>query len=163
MYAGSSYSFFMLEAAAMAVGIAKGALDAFGEGMATRMTAIPPPRPRKEDPDYQRWYGTAAGIIATAEAARHNCAEQWTRLAEQGAFTKENDMELVTISKEIVKMCWRAVQESLARPAGSTAMRTGECIERSFRDLATIHAHNGIVAFGETATRELAKARFGVE
>jgi 3-hydroxy-9,10-secoandrosta-1,3,5(10)-triene-9,17-dione monooxygenase len=161
MYAGSSYSFFMLEAAAVSVGIAQGALDASGELMPTKQAPLPPFGPRYTDPDYQRWYGTGAGKIATAEAAMINCAEQWMGLAERNAFTPEEDMRLVTISKEVVSLCYEAVA-SMSRSAGSTSIRNGERIERIYRDMSTVNCHNGIVAFGEMATRQLAQATFGV-
>jgi len=162
LYAGSSYSFFMLEAAAVATGIAMGALDAYAELMETKQVPIPPFGLRKEDPDYQRWYGTAAGQIATAEAATLNCIDQWLQAAEDRAFTPETDMRLVTISKEAIRLNWLAISDVCARSSGSTSMRTGERIERIYRDMSTVHAHNGIVAFSEMATRMLAKAHFGV-
>lgn len=162
MYAGSSYSFFMMEAAAVSTGIAAGAVQAFGDLMKEKQTPIPPFTQRTEDPDYQRWYGTAAGKNAAADAAWRNCAQQWMRAAHDHAFTPELDMTLVRISVEVLKLNWDALQDVCARMPGSTAMRTGERIERIWRDMSTVHAHNGIVFFGETAARELAKAHFGI-
>lgn len=160
MYAGSPYSFFMLEAAAVSTGIAAGALAAYGDLMAEKQTPIPPFGSRLDDPDYQRWYGTAAGKIAAADAAWRHCAQQWTRAAEEKAFSPELDMQLVRISAEVIKLNWDAVQDSCVRTAGSTSVRTGQRIERVWRDLSTVHAHNGIVFFGELATRALAQAHF---
>ena len=160
MYAGSPYSFFMLEAAAVSTGIAAGALAAYGDLMAEKQTPIPPFGPRLQDPDYQRWYGTAAGKVATADAAWRHCAQQWTRAAGEKAFTPELDMQLVRISAEVVKLNWDAVAENCVRTAGSTSVRTGQRIERVWRDLSTVHAHNGIVFFGELAARALAQAHF---
>jgi 3-hydroxy-9,10-secoandrosta-1,3,5(10)-triene-9,17-dione monooxygenase len=162
MYAGSSYSFFMLEAAAVATGIATGAVQAFGDLMVEKQTPIPPFMPRTEDPDYQRWYGTAAGKVAAADAMWRQCAQQWTKAARDHAFTPELDMTLVRIGVEVQKLGWDAMADVCARMPGSTSMRTGERIERIWRDMSTVHAHNGIVFFGEMATRALAMAHFGV-
>jgi 3-hydroxy-9,10-secoandrosta-1,3,5(10)-triene-9,17-dione monooxygenase len=162
MYAGSCFSFFMMQGTAVAVGIAHGALDAYAKLMTTKTIVAPPYRKRTEDPDYQRWYGTAVGKIATAEAALADCCEQWAELARTDGFDPEADMRLVGIAKEAIGLCWDAVQGVLARTAGSTAMRTGERIERAYRDLSTVHAHNGFVAFGEFATRAVATAHFGI-
>ncbi|MGZ5372607.1 MAG: hypothetical protein ACXWDE_12585, partial [Aeromicrobium sp.] len=108
--------------------------------------------PRKDDADYQRWFGTALGKIATAEAAVLNAAQQWMELAAAGEFTDYHDLRLVIIAKEVMRLSWDAVQESLVRTAGSTSMRTGQTIERIFRDSTTVHSHNGIVSFAELST-----------
>lgn len=159
LYAGSPYSFFLLEAAALAVGFAKGALDVYDELM-RKPTMLPPIVPRTEDPDYQRWYGTGAGKIATAEAACLQCAAQWMEAAEQRTFTRERDMRLVSISREVIDLCWNALQENLFRSAGSSSVSSGSRMERVWRDFSTLHSHTGFVAFSEMATRELARARF---
>jgi 3-hydroxy-9,10-secoandrosta-1,3,5(10)-triene-9,17-dione monooxygenase len=162
MYAGSSYSFFMMEAAAVSTGIAAGAVQAFADLMVEKQTPIPPIKPRTEDGDYQRWYGIAAGKNATADAAWRHCAQQWMTAAREHAWTPELDMTLVRISHEVLALNWDALQDVCCRMPGSTSMRTGERIERVWRDMSTVHAHNGIVFFGEMAARALAQAHFGV-
>jgi 3-hydroxy-9,10-secoandrosta-1,3,5(10)-triene-9,17-dione monooxygenase len=164
-YGGGPLSFMLLEPAALAVGMAKGALDAYEELMRTRRTSFAPFIPRSEDPDYHFWYGQAAGMIATAEAALRNAAEQWSELCARGpaAFTREEDLRLATIAREVIKLCWGAVEGQLFRTAGSSAVRSGERIERVWRDMSMLHTHAGFAVFLSTlANRELAKARFGV-
>ncbi|MEO6700809.1 MAG: acyl-CoA dehydrogenase family protein, partial [Jatrophihabitantaceae bacterium] len=68
-YGGSAFSYLVLERASLAVGIARGALDAYEELMRTRKTLVPPIVDRRLDPDYQYWFGEAIGLIATAESA----------------------------------------------------------------------------------------------
>ena len=160
MYAGAVTSYFLLEIAALGVGIAQGALDAYAALMRSKSTPLPPFRPRKDDADYQRWFGTALGKIATAEAAVINAAQQYTAFAAADTFTQYNDLRLVTIAREATRLCWDAVQESLVRTAGSTSMRAGETIERIFRDMSTLHAHNGVVSFAELATVGVAQSHF---
>ena len=69
MYGGGPLSFMLLELGARAVGISRGALDAYEELMTSRLTIYPPIVPRSEDPDYQLRYGEATGKISAAEAA----------------------------------------------------------------------------------------------
>jgi 3-hydroxy-9,10-secoandrosta-1,3,5(10)-triene-9,17-dione monooxygenase len=144
----------------LGVGIAQGALDAYEVLMRSKTTPFPPFQPRKDDAGYQRWFGTAMGKIATAEAAVINAAQQWMELAAADEFTDYHDLRLVTIAKEAIKLCWDAVQESLVRTAGSTSMRTGQTIERIFRDLTTLHAHNGVVSLIELSTVGVTKSHF---
>ena len=101
--------------AAIAVGMATGALDAYAQLMRDRTTIFPPITSRAEDPDYQFRYGEAAGRIAAAEAALSDAVRQWTATAEQGpeAFTREVDLRLSLISREAVRLCWSAVAEQL--------------------------------------------------
>ncbi|MFF2542598.1 acyl-CoA dehydrogenase family protein [Kitasatospora sp. NPDC058063] len=165
-YGGGSLSFMVLEVASLAVGMAQGALDAYEELMLSRTTLFPPVVTRAEDPDYQFWYGEAAGMIATAEAAVLQAITQWQELcaAGPGAFTREHDLRLATICREVIRLCWHAVEGQLFPTAGSSAVRQGERIERVWRDLSTLHSHSGIGVFlSAVTTRELARARFGVK
>jgi 3-hydroxy-9,10-secoandrosta-1,3,5(10)-triene-9,17-dione monooxygenase len=162
LYGGGQLSFMLLEIASLAVGMAQGALDAYEDLMRSRVTLLPPPVPRWHDPDYQRWYGEAAGMIATGEAAVLNAAQQWTDLSAEGAhaFTREQDLRIATICREVIRMCWRAVETHLFPTAGSSAVRHGERIERVWRDMSTLHSHSGVgVLLATVTTRDLARTR----
>lgn len=161
LYAGSSYSFFLLEASAVCTGIAKGALAAFEELM-HKPTSLPPIVPRTEDPDFQRWYGIGAGKVITAETITIACAEQWMETAASGEFTREQDMRLVAMSREVLDLCWDAVHEVFFRVAGSSSVLNGSRMERIWRDMSTLRSHSGFVYFIELSKRELARARFGI-
>lgn len=164
-YGGGPISFMVLEIAALSLGMAQGALDAYEELMRTRTTTFPPVVGRAEDPDFQVWYGEAAGMIATAEAALWQAVQQWNELAAAGseAFTREQDLRIATIVRQILKLCWHAVEGYLFPTAGSSAVRQGERIERVWRDMSMLHTHAGFSVFLPTrATREYTRARFGV-
>jgi 3-hydroxy-9,10-secoandrosta-1,3,5(10)-triene-9,17-dione monooxygenase len=166
MYGGGPMSFMVLESAALAVGIAKGALDAYEDLMRDRTTLFPPIVGRSEDADFQYWYGEASGLVATAEAAIMNAIEQWQDMCAEGpaAFTRERELRLASIVREVVRLAWRAIEGNVFPTAGSSAVRRGERIERYWRDLSTLMSHAGIAIFlNAMATREYAKARFGVE
>jgi 3-hydroxy-9,10-secoandrosta-1,3,5(10)-triene-9,17-dione monooxygenase len=162
LYAGSSYSFFLLEAAAVSAGIAKNALDAFDQLMA-KTTSFPPIVPRVEDPDFQRWYGVGAGKVIAAEALMVACAQEWMDIARRGAFDRYQDMRLVAMSREVLDLCWEATHDVFFRVAGSGSVLNGARMERIWRDMSTLRSHSGFVFFIEFSKRELARARFGVE
>jgi 3-hydroxy-9,10-secoandrosta-1,3,5(10)-triene-9,17-dione monooxygenase len=162
VYAGGPLSFMNLETAALAVGMAKGALDAYEELMRTRTTVVPPIVSRAENPDYQYWYGEATALIATGEAAVFGAVQEWDRLCAAGTFTREQDLRLSGVARHVIKLCWRAVEEYVFPTAGSSSVRHGQRIERVWRDMSTFHTHSGIsVLLPTMALRELAQLRFG--
>ena len=164
-YAGGLLSHMCLGLAALAVGIANGALDAYEELLRAKQTFFPPIVVRAESLDYQLWHGQAIGLINTAEAALLNAARQWreTCAAGLGSFTRGVDLNITAIASEVIKICWRAVQDSLFRTAGTSSLRQGERLERMWRDLSMIHTHAGSVFLASAGSRELSKSRMGVE
>lgn len=165
-YGGGQLSFMLMELGVMAVGMAQGALDAYEALMRSRTTLFPPIVPRVADPDYQFRYGEAAGMIGAAEAAILNAVQQWTEICAQGpaAFDRGQELRLATISREVVRLCWRAVETQLFPTAGSSSVRHGERIERVWRDMSMLHSHAGLGVFlASLANRELARARFGID
>jgi 3-hydroxy-9,10-secoandrosta-1,3,5(10)-triene-9,17-dione monooxygenase len=165
-YGGGQLSSMVLEGAALAVGMAQGALDAYGELMRTRTTLFPPIVGRTEDPDYQYWYGEAAGLVATADAAFAAAVQQWRDACAQGSatFTRECELRIAAISREVVRLSWQAVERYLFPTAGSSSVRQGERIERVWRDMSTLHTHAGFAVFlSGPAKRELTKAHFATD
>jgi 3-hydroxy-9,10-secoandrosta-1,3,5(10)-triene-9,17-dione monooxygenase len=166
MYGGGPLSFMLLELGALAVGMAQGALDTYEELMRSRTTIYPPIVPRAEDPDYQLRYGEAAGKIAAAEAALDGAVRQWRDACARGpaAFAPEQEWRLATISREVIRLCWGAVEGHLFPTAGSSSVRRGERLERVWRDLSMLHSHGGTaVVLGAMASHQLARTRFAVE
>ncbi len=164
-YGGGPLSFMNLESAVLAVGMAKGALDAYEDLMRTRDTLFPPVVGRTHDPDYQFWFGEATSKIATAEAALMNTVERWQEACARGpeAFTTELEMRLATIGRQVVQLCWHAVEGHLLPTAGSSSVRRGARLERLWRDMSMLHTHAGSAVFLATkAQRELTKAHFGI-
>jgi 3-hydroxy-9,10-secoandrosta-1,3,5(10)-triene-9,17-dione monooxygenase len=165
MYGGGLLSALQFQLGAVAVGMAAGALDAYADLMRTRTTLFPPITLRAEDPDYQFHYGEAAGRIAAAEAALAGAVAQWEETAERGAdvFTREVDLRLSTVTREVVRLCWSAVADHLFPTAGSSAVREGARIERVWRDMSTLRSHAAVGIFLPTlANRELARLVFDV-
>jgi 3-hydroxy-9,10-secoandrosta-1,3,5(10)-triene-9,17-dione monooxygenase len=164
-YAGGPLSFMNIESAVLAVGIAKGALDAYEDLMRTRTTLFPPVVPRTQDPDYQYWYGESTGMIATAEVAVLGATQLWQQACARGgdAFSKEFEMRIATICRQVVQLCWRAIEQHLMPTAGSSAAKRGARLERVWRDMSMLHTHAGFAVFlAAKAQRELAKAVFEI-
>jgi 3-hydroxy-9,10-secoandrosta-1,3,5(10)-triene-9,17-dione monooxygenase len=155
MYAGPPLSFAMLEIAALAVGIAQGARDAYRELMETKMTAVPPVVPRTQDPTFQRWYGTASATVDAAEALVNTASSQWMQNCREGHFTHEKDLRLVSQATETIDLCWTAMHQVLCRTAGSSVLRSGSRLERAWRDMSMVRSHNGVVSYGERSRLEL--------
>lgn len=165
-YGGGPISYMNMEIAALAVGIAQGALDVYEELLRCRTTLLPPITGRGENPDYQFWYGDATGMICTAEAALMNAVQQWHDTCAMGpaAFTRETDLRLAAICRHVIKLCWDAVEGYLLPTAGSSAVRDGERLERIWRDLSMLHSHIGLSVFLPTmAVRELTRTRLGIQ
>ncbi len=166
LYAGGPLSFMLLESAVLAAGIARGAMDVYEELLRDRTTMFPPIVGRTEDPDFQYWYGEAAGLVATAETALLGAVREWEAMCAEGpsAFTHERELRLGSIGREVVRMAWRAVERYVVPTAGSSAVRNGARLERIWRDMSMLNGHAGVAVFlNALANRELAKARFGIE
>ena len=166
LYGGGQLSFMIMEDAALMIGMAKGALDAYEDLMRNRTTLFPPIVDRVQDPDFQYRYGEAAGMIAAGEAALMQAVQQWTAFATEGpqAVTRERELRIAAICHEVFKLGWGAVERYLFPTAGSSAVRRGERMERVWRDMSMFHTHAGVSIYLATnAKRELAKARFGID
>jgi len=143
--------------AALAVGMVLGALDAYREIANSKTTYRPPRMKRSEAPEHQRWFGRATALLSTAEAALRQMAREWTELAEAGSLAGYHDMRIVTMIAEIHEICWKAMDHSLFRTAGSTSVRRGERIERVWRDMSTLHTHTGFLFLADTAEIEVGR------
>jgi 3-hydroxy-9,10-secoandrosta-1,3,5(10)-triene-9,17-dione monooxygenase len=159
-YGGGQLAYMNLEAAALAVGMAQGALEVYEDLMRQRLTMVPPIVPRHESPDYQFWYGDAVAMIGTAEAALLNVVQQWHDTCATGpaAVTREWDLRITAICRHVIRLCWQAVEGYLVPTAGSSSIRHGARLERVWRDMSMLHTHAGLsVLLPTVAVRELGR------
>lgn len=166
MYTGGPLSFMLMESAVLAVGIANGGLDVYEELLRERTTQFPPIVGRAENPDFQHWYGEAAGLLATAEVALLGAMREWQTMCAEGptAFTHDRELRLGLIGREVVRLAWRAMEGNVVPTAGSSAVRSGARLERIWRDMTALRGHAGVSLFlSAIANREIAKTRLGVE
>ncbi|MGI8665492.1 MAG: acyl-CoA dehydrogenase family protein [Jatrophihabitans sp.] len=164
-YSGNPFSYLGLEMASLAVGIARGALDAYEEVMRSRHTLVPPVVDRVRDPDYQHWYGEAIGLIATAESATLEAIRQWREACiEHGSpDTHETELRIAAICRQVTQLCWHAVEHYLFASAGTSAASHGGRLERIWRDLSMLHSRGGLsTSMSTIASRNLARARLGL-
>jgi len=88
---------------------------------------------------------------------------QWVETAENGSATREVEVRMSLISREVVRLCWSVVSEILFPTAGTSAVRAGERLERIWRDMSTLHTHAGVnIYLATVATRELTRLVFDV-
>jgi 3-hydroxy-9,10-secoandrosta-1,3,5(10)-triene-9,17-dione monooxygenase len=166
LYLGRALGVFTMCLGAVMVGAAYNALDEFENQLNARMTPIPPFVPRREDRDFQRYFGAAWAKTATAEAALRSCAEQHMehcrRQAEEGIpFSYLDDMLLGCIAREVMVQTWETVQGDLARTIGASVMKAGERMERIYRDMSIGNAHRN-TALRDWAYREITCVHLGL-
>ena len=142
---GTIMPLLVSEPAAVAVGIAQGAIDHYVEILQTRRQYGPASPLRRELTMFQRDLGQATALVDTAEAALMQVATTWTAqahaLVERGIETTDEDQRrLLMICQQIVELCAEAV-DIVFRTAGTSATRKGEAIERCFRDVNMIRTH----------------------
>jgi 3-hydroxy-9,10-secoandrosta-1,3,5(10)-triene-9,17-dione monooxygenase len=164
MYAHRPAGFYGVEAAAVVVGMARGAVDEYERQMRTRTTNRPPVVPRSEDPDFQRWLGMAIARVDAAEimvlgAARH-LMETCAGILEGRPYSYEEDVRVGMIARQALSYAWETVSGELIRTSGTSAVRDGQRFQRIVRDMATGwgHLYN---AMTDASARELARARLG--
>jgi 3-hydroxy-9,10-secoandrosta-1,3,5(10)-triene-9,17-dione monooxygenase len=166
LYCGRALCVFTMSVAGLMIGGAYNALDEFENWMREKMTPLPPFVRRTEDPDFQRWYGSALAKIGTAEAAVMNTAErhmEYCRLQASGErpYTWEDDLFLSTIAREAIIQAWEAVENDLYRTIGSSAAKAGQRFERLYRDLSMAAGHRNTM-MRDPLVRQLAQLRLGV-
>ena len=169
LYGGRALACFTMSLGAIMVGAAYQALDEYELMLDSKLTHLPPMQPRRFDPDFQRWFGSALAKVATAEAALLNCADQHMELcaaAAQGArYTYGDDMRLGCIAREVMIQTWEIMQSEIFRTAGSSAGAKGQRLERIYRDMSIGNSHRNTMlrewAFGELAREHLGLPRLG--
>ena len=160
MYHARIGPFLIGEAAAVAVGAARGALDHYERSLVGKRGMFPPYLERREDPEFQRHYGQALALVSTAEAALVRAGEEFMDFARADAdggepFGEEREHRLTLIEQQCVRMAWDAV-ELIFRTAGTSASaKAGAPIGRVFRSLAVINTHPALQLdrFGMIAAR----------
>jgi 3-hydroxy-9,10-secoandrosta-1,3,5(10)-triene-9,17-dione monooxygenase len=96
-YSGGFYNLLFFEIGAVAIGIARGALDVYEDVLRSKRTDVPPFTTRGEQVHYQHHLGNAIGLVDLAEAGILEAAERYLsqakRAAETGQQVHENDEE----------------------------------------------------------------------
>jgi len=145
IYHGRKPAFLIGEATAVAIGIAKGALDHYEDILAKKPQAFMPGATRKENAEFQQYFGLARGWIDTAEAAMLQVARDYEEhcraFVEDGRpFGDEADRQMVMVEQNCVKLAWDAT-DLMFTTAGTSSGRKDSKLARHFRDLAVLRSH----------------------
>jgi 3-hydroxy-9,10-secoandrosta-1,3,5(10)-triene-9,17-dione monooxygenase len=149
MYIGRVPCFLIGEAASVAVGAARGALDLYEEIVRSKRAYHPPYQERIKEPEFQHHFGHALALIATAEAALVRAGEDYMDYAREeasggAAFDDERDQRLVLIEQQCIRLAWEAVDLIYRTVGTSDAAKEGKMIGRIFRNMAVINTHPGL-------------------
>jgi 3-hydroxy-9,10-secoandrosta-1,3,5(10)-triene-9,17-dione monooxygenase len=143
--AGRLVSVLFEEMAAVAVGLARGALDVYERELCSSRLPMPPYALRSETPEYQRHFGEAFATIQTAEATVMHIAEKYMEFARQDVeeevpFSDERDLELQLLEQYATRLAGDAV-DLMFRTAGTHVAQSNSMLQRYFRDMAVLKTH----------------------
>ncbi|MGH7075962.1 MAG: acyl-CoA dehydrogenase family protein [Stellaceae bacterium] len=164
VYHGRKPTFFIAEAVAVAVGIARGALDLYEEVLTKPPRAGFPGATRMAVAEYQEYWGLARASIDTAQNALLQVGSDYTEhcraWVEDGVpFTDAADRAMILVLQHCVKLAWEAT-DLLFSTAGTSSGRRDSALARHFRDLAVLRTH-GTMRYMRTAPN-LARLQFGL-
>ena len=146
MYFGRIGSFLVGEAASVATGAARGALDLYEEILRTKKAPIAPYAERRTDPEFHRHFGTALSLVVTAEAALIRQGEEFMQACQDDAkgvapFTVEREQRLSLIALNAIEMAWQAIDIVYRTSGTSASVKEGQPIGRFMRNIAAIRTH----------------------
>jgi 3-hydroxy-9,10-secoandrosta-1,3,5(10)-triene-9,17-dione monooxygenase len=165
MYIGRVPCFLIGEAASVAVGAARGALDLYEETVRSKRAYHPPYHERSKEPEFQHHYGRALALVSTAEAALVRAGEDYMDFAREqasggAAFDEERDLRLVLVEQQCIRLAWEATDLIYRTVGTSDAAREGKMIGRIFRNMAVINTHPGLQS--DRTAIMAARMRFGL-
>jgi 3-hydroxy-9,10-secoandrosta-1,3,5(10)-triene-9,17-dione monooxygenase len=160
--AGRLTSVLFEEMAAVAVGLAHGALDVYERELCGSRLSLPPFALRAEVPEYQRHFGDAWAIIEVAEATVLKVAADYMEFARQDAedgieFSDERDLQLQLLEQYATRLAGDAV-DLMFRTAGTHVAQQHSMLQRYFRDMAVIKTH--IAAQTDRGAESFGRAHF---
>ncbi|HUK02186.1 MAG TPA: hypothetical protein VLW26_07920 [Steroidobacteraceae bacterium] len=145
MYLGVLMGWFSCEFGAILSGTARAAIDEFEDMLRTRKLTFNPQLERMYDPTNQILLGEALSRTQAAEALTLSAvrlyAEQCERWGRQGIPVSARDtFEVWSISREACRAACEAV-EMLFRGAGASISKSGQPLQRYFRDVQMYRVH----------------------
>jgi 3-hydroxy-9,10-secoandrosta-1,3,5(10)-triene-9,17-dione monooxygenase len=160
--AGRLVSVLFEEMAAVAVGLARGALDIYEHELSSSRLSLPPFSLRSEVPEYQRHFGDAWALIQVAEATVLQVADSYMEFARQAVeedipFSDERDLQLQLLEQYATKIAGDAV-DLMFRTSGTHAAQSDSMLQRYFRDMAVLKTH--IAAQTDRGAESFARAHY---
>jgi 3-hydroxy-9,10-secoandrosta-1,3,5(10)-triene-9,17-dione monooxygenase len=160
--AGRLTSVLFEEMAAVAVGLARGALDIYEHELCTSRLSLPPFSLRSEVAEYQRHFGDAWALIQVAEATVLKVADEYMEFARQDAeegveFSDERDLQLQLLEQYATKLAGDAV-DLMFRTSGTHVAQSDSMLQRYFRDMAVVKTH--LAAQTDRGAESFARAHY---
>jgi len=150
LYAGSFFPLLFFELGAIAIGIARGAIDVYEEVLRTKRIDIPPGSLRAEIGEFQHHLGYAVGLVDVAEAALLEATDRYMdqarRALESGRPTDETGEQsrrLLLLEQQCVRMCGEVV-DLLFRTGGTSGAKAGSVLSNSMLALSVMRTHMGL-------------------
>ncbi len=138
-----------IEVAAIAIGLAQAAIEAFVEHVETKRLIFPPFTPMKETRRTQACLGRASARLEAVRAGTHEIIRrQEARIARLDDGAPFNDVEIrrdLLLLDEVARLAHECVA-TVFTGAGTSAARNGHPLERIFRDMSMMLTHRFIDA-----------------
>jgi 3-hydroxy-9,10-secoandrosta-1,3,5(10)-triene-9,17-dione monooxygenase len=150
LYSGGLFSLLFFELTAIAVGVARGAIDVYEDVLRNKPLDIPPFVLRGSVDEYQHHLGQAIALVDVAEAALHEGTDRYLdharRAAEAGRPDDEAGEEtrrLILLEQQCIRLASEAV-DLLFRTGGTSGARAGSPMAHSMLALTVLKTHMGL-------------------
>lgn len=145
MYTGVLLGWFNIEFGAILSGTAQAALDEFEEAAHTKVLMGNPLLKRKEGPFVQNLFGHCKGMVDAAWALTLAAADLYFEQArsavrEGRAVTSKETLHVWGLAQRATRLACEAV-ERLFHASGASTGRTGQRLQRYFRDIEMYRLH----------------------
>ena len=150
LYAGGLFSFLFFELGAIAVGIARGAIDVYEDVLRGKRLDIPPFTLRGEVDEYQHHLGEGIGRVDVAEAALLEGVDRYLDQAERALEAGrpvdqegEETRRLLLLEQQCIRLAGEAV-ELLFRTGGTSGAQVGNPLGNAMLALTVMRTHMGL-------------------
>jgi 3-hydroxy-9,10-secoandrosta-1,3,5(10)-triene-9,17-dione monooxygenase len=148
--AGISTGLFF-EIGAVAIGIARGALDVYENVLRTKLTDVPPFTRRGDQVLYQHHLGRSTGLVDLAEAGLFEAADRYLAqanapLRQAGRPVDQNSEEsgrLLLLEQQAVPLAGEAVDLTF-RTSGTSGAKAHSALGNAMLSLTVIRTHMGL-------------------
>jgi 3-hydroxy-9,10-secoandrosta-1,3,5(10)-triene-9,17-dione monooxygenase len=150
LYAGGLFSLLFFELGAIAVGVARGAIDEYEDVLRSKALDIPPFVLRGHVDEYQHHLGHAVALVDVAEAALLEGTDRYLvyakRALESGRpadETAEETRRLILLQQQCIRLAGEAA-DLLFRTGGTSGARTGSRMANAMLALTVLRTHMGL-------------------
>jgi 3-hydroxy-9,10-secoandrosta-1,3,5(10)-triene-9,17-dione monooxygenase len=150
LYAGGLFSLLFFELGAIAIGVARGAIDHYEDVLEHKALDIPPFVLRGQVDEYQHHLGRAIALVDVAEAALLEGTERYLAAAERALESGrpadedgEETRRLILLEQQCIRLAGEAV-DLLFRTGGTSGARNGSPMANAMLALTVLRTHMGL-------------------